>query len=96
MNRRLQGHQDERRGKWQQRQLKCGRMLKCDPDGGDAMQKIVDDRNEGRNTRLLQFIRIERAKADALQNAHVSHPQNRPHGNARLVAFCRIARGRVA
>ncbi len=48
------------------------------------------------NKRLLQFLRIERQQTDLLQVANLRHPQSRTVSNARIVQYCRIARGQTA
>jgi hypothetical protein len=48
------------------------------------------------NSRLQHFLRIERQADDRLLQAAKRHPQPRETGNARVVAYCRIARGHEA
>jgi hypothetical protein len=63
----------------------------------DVMTKIVvETPAANRNSRLQHFLRIERQAGDRLLQAAKQHPQPRATGNARVVAFCRIARGHQA
>ena len=65
----------------------------CNPRE-DAMTRIVAETPAAnRNTRVQQFVRIARQADDRLLQATKRHPQPRATGNARVVAFCRIARG---
>ena len=61
-----------------------------------AMKHVIDNQDLPETSRLRHFLRIERQSRDALLDAATRHPQPRTDGNARLVAFCRIARGRLA
>ncbi len=57
---------------------------------------VVETPTANRNSRLQHFVRIERQADDRLLQATKRHPQPRTTGNARVVAFCRIARGHRA
>jgi hypothetical protein len=57
---------------------------------------VVETPAANRNSRLQQFLRIERQADDRLLRAAIRYPQPRVEGNARVVAYCRIARGHEA
>lgn len=63
----------------------------------DVMTRnVVETPAATRNSRLLEFLRIERRADDRLLQAAKRYPQPRETGNARVVAYCRIARGHQA
>ena len=60
------------------------------------IKRVAETPAANRNSRLQQFLRIERQADDRLLQAAKRHPQPRTTGNGRVVAYCRIARGHQA
>jgi hypothetical protein len=60
------------------------------------MKHVIDNRDLPEPSMLPQFVRIERASRDVMLDAAIKHPKPRADGNARVVEFCRIDRGKLA
>jgi hypothetical protein len=60
------------------------------------MKHLADNRTLPNATKTQQFLRIERQAQDALLRAKLRYPAERTDGNARVVAYARIERGRTA